>query len=54
MTAPTPPKSIARSLGLAVLYVVLLAYAAVVILPMIWLLCTSLKSNREIFASAWS
>ena len=39
--------------GRAVLYLVLVGYAAVVILPMVWLLYTSLKNNEEIFRSAW-
>ena len=46
-------RSIAGRLGRAVLYLILLGYAAVVVLPMIWLFYTSLKNNREIFASAW-
>jgi N-acetylglucosamine transport system permease protein len=53
MAASTRNRSLARPLGLAGLYAVLLGYAAVVVLPMIWLLYTSLKNNREIFASAW-
>jgi len=53
MAASAKNRSLARSLGLGALYIVLLGYAALVILPMIWLLYTSLKSNREIFASAW-
>lgn len=44
----------ARSARLTTLYVILMAYAGAVILPMVWLLYTSLKSNAEIFASAWA
>ncbi len=54
MSDRSPARSPARALGLAVLHIILVAYAAAVILPMVWLLYTSLKSNREIFASAWS
>jgi N-acetylglucosamine transport system permease protein len=53
MTASRRDLSVARRVGLGVIYLILLGYAAVVILPMVWLLYTSLKSNREIFASAW-
>jgi N-acetylglucosamine transport system permease protein len=53
MAARAENRSPMRTIGLGALYVILAAYAAVVILPMIWLLYTSLKSNREIFASAW-
>ena len=53
MTASRRDKSVARRVGLGVIYLILLGYAAVVILPMVWLLYTSLKSNQEIFASAW-
>lgn len=54
MAATSHNKSPARAAGLAVLYAILIAYAGVVILPMIWLLYTSLKTNQEIFAGAWS
>jgi len=53
MAARLQPKSVARWLGRGVLYLLLFGYAAAVVLPMIWLFYTSLKNNREIFASAW-
>jgi N-acetylglucosamine transport system permease protein len=53
MSAWSRCRSVSRALGLGLLYSILVAYAAVVVLPMVWLLYTSLKSNREIFASAW-
>jgi N-acetylglucosamine transport system permease protein len=53
MAARAENRSPLRAVGLGALYIILVAYAAVVILPMLWLLYTSLKSNREIFASAW-
>jgi N-acetylglucosamine transport system permease protein len=36
------------------LYLALLVYSAVILLPLAWLTYTSLKSSQEIFANAWS
>lgn len=46
--------SAGRLIGQAALYLVLFGYTLAVVLPMVWLLYTSLKNNQEIFASAWS
>jgi len=44
-----PARNIARNTPKAAVYFILLMYLVAVVFPMIWLLYTSLKSDREIF-----
>jgi N-acetylglucosamine transport system permease protein len=56
--ASTPGASLSpahtRTLSHTLIYTVLLAYLTIVIYPMIWLLYTSLKTDREIFLAPFT
>ena len=43
-----------RGLNRGFMQIVFAGYSVVVIFPMVWLLYTSFKSGRELFASAWA
>lgn len=43
-----------QKLNTSLIYLFLVAYALVVIYPMLWMLATSLKSSWEIFKSPWA
>ena len=52
--AVAPTRNLGSLIGTVLLQIVLLAFAATVVYPMIWVAYTSLKTNQEFFKDAWA